>query len=238
MHVTKQPIDILLENEYFIVLNKPAGLLSIPDREGKETSLKQLLQERYEKIFVIHRLDKFTSGVIVFAKDEDTHKELSQLFQERTVEKFYTGIVLGNVPNDHGRIELNIAEHPGKKGQMTVVKKGKPSLTDYTVLERFGKYTYMEFQIHTGRTHQIRIHMQHLGHPLVCDEVYGDGKPVFVSDFKRNYKLSKSEETERPILARMALHSQKISFRFRKELYTVEAPVPKDVRATLQQMRK
>jgi 23S rRNA pseudouridine1911/1915/1917 synthase len=236
--VAKQQPEVLFENDYLIAINKPAGMLSIPDREGKELSLKQYLLEKYQQIFVIHRLDRDTSGVILFAKDEATHKELSKLFLDRTVEKYYTGLVLGDVLNEQGSIEVYLGEHPTKKGVMTVMRKGKHSHTDYTVKERFGKYTFMEFQIHTGRTHQIRVHMKYLGHPLVCDEVYGDGNPLFVSAFKRNYKLSKHEENERPILSRLALHAERIVFTFQSQQIEIIAEAPKDIRACLQQMRK
>lgn len=236
--MAKQKLEVLFENDHLIAINKPAGMLSIPDREGKEISLKQILQEKYQQIFVIHRLDRDTSGVILFAKDEITHKELSKSFLERSVEKYYTGLVLGDVLNDTGSIEVFLNEHPTKKGVMTVMRKGKFSHTDYKVKERFGKYTFMEFQIHTGRTHQIRVHMKHLGHPLVCDETYGDGKPLYVSSFKKNYNLSKHEEEERPILGRLALHAERIVFEFNSEKLEIIAPAPKDLRACLQQMRK
>ncbi|HSB94081.1 MAG TPA: pseudouridine synthase, partial [Flavitalea sp.] len=118
--------DIIFENDHFIVINKPAGLLSIPDREGKEVSLKRMLQDRYGEIFTIHRLDRDTSGVIVFAKDEATHKSLSQAFEERTVEKYYVGIVNGKLPESEASIILPIMEHPGKRGVMVVNQKGKP----------------------------------------------------------------------------------------------------------------
>lgn len=236
--MAKLKLEVLFENEQLIAINKPAGMLSIPDREGKEVSLKQILQETFGNIFVIHRLDRDTSGVILFAKDENTHKELSKLFLDRSVEKYYTGLVLGDVANESGSIEVYLGEHPTKKGVMTVMRKGKLSHTDYKVKERFGKYTYMEFQIHTGRTHQIRVHMKHLGHPLVCDEVYGDGNPLFVSSFKKNYKLSKNELEERPILGRLALHAERIVFQFQNEKFEIIAEAPKDIRACLQQMRK
>jgi 23S rRNA pseudouridine955/2504/2580 synthase/23S rRNA pseudouridine1911/1915/1917 synthase len=234
-----QKIDILLENEDFIALNKPAGLLSIPDREGKDPSLKSWLREKYGSIFTVHRLDRDTSGVIVFAKNETTHKYLSKIFEERAVEKIYQGIIQGTLPEKKGSIDLPIMEHPGKPGTMVVNKKGKASLTDYDVQEELGLFSLVQFQIHTGRTHQIRVHMQSLGHPIVCDELYGDPRPILLSSFKRNFKLSKSEEQERPILARLGLHAQLLHFKDEKgEYHTLDAPMPKDMRALLQQLRK
>ena len=232
-------LDILVENEHFIVINKPAGLLSIPDREGKDISLKKILQERYGEIFTVHRIDKGTSGIIVFAKDEETHKHLSQAFEERMVEKYYLGIVNGSVAEKKGTIEAPILPHPGKNGAMVINKKGKAAITDYEVLEEFGKYSFLQFQIHTGRTHQIRIHMQYIGHPIVCDELYGDPKPILVSSIKRNYNLSKAEEEERPILNRLGLHAERLKFTDALgNKFNVEAPLPKDMRALLQQLKK
>lgn len=231
--------DILFENDAFVALNKPAGVLSIPDREGKEASLKSVLREKYGNIFVVHRLDRDTSGVILFAKDEATHKYFSMIFEQRTVEKIYQGIVQGTPPELKGSIDLPIAEHPAKPGLMTVHRHGKASLTDYEVLETVGPYSLMQFILHTGRTHQIRVHMQALGHPIVCDELYGDGQPIFLSKIKRNYKLSKAEEQERPILSRLALHAHLLHFQDAGgDFHTIEAPLPKDMRALLQQLRK
>lgn len=228
---------IIFEDEQLVAINKPSGILTIPDREG-HGALKNLLQQQYGEIFTVHRLDKNTSGVIVFARNGTAHRQLSQMFEGREVEKFYLGLVLGKPLNDSGTIETGIMEHPVKKGMMVVNKKGKPAITDYKVLESFRLFSWVQFQIHTGRTHQIRVHTKHLGNPIVCDELYGDGKPVYVSQIKRDYHLSKSEETERPILSRMALHSWKLTFTLNGKEYNLEAEIPKDLRALLKQMQK
>ncbi len=231
--------DILFENDDFVAVNKPAGFLSIPDREGKDPSLKSVLREKYGNIFTVHRLDRDTSGVIVFAKNEESHKYLSKGFEERSVEKIYEGIVQGTPAEQKGSVDFALMEHPAKPGTMVVNKKGKAALTDYEVLEATGPYSLLQFRIHTGRTHQIRVHMQALGHPIACDEVYGDGRPVFLSAIKRNFKLSKAEDQERPILARLALHSQLLHFQDAKgEYHVAKAPLPKDMRALMQQLRK
>jgi 23S rRNA pseudouridine955/2504/2580 synthase/23S rRNA pseudouridine1911/1915/1917 synthase len=233
------PLHILLETDDFIALDKPAGLLSIPDREGKDVSLKSLLRDRYTNIYTVHRLDRETSGVIVFAKNEATHKYLSKIFEDRAVEKIYQGVVQGTPPQTKGAIDLPIMEHPTKPGVMVVNRRGKPALTDYEVLETIGPYSLLQFRIHTGRTHQIRIHMHSIGHPIACDNLYGDGQPILLSGLKRNFKLSKSEETERPLLARVALHSQSLKFTdAHGAIHTIEAPLPKDLRALLNQLHK
>ena len=230
---------ILLETEDFIAINKPSGLLTIPDRFGKDISLKVILKDRYGDIFTVHRLDRDTSGLVVFAKTEAAHKHLSQQFEARETRKIYNGLVLGKPHQANGVINEPIAEHPVKKGVMTVYRKGKESITEYEVLESFRLFSWMQFRILTGRTHQIRVHMKHLGHPIVCDELYGDGKPVFISQLKHHYKLSKVELEERPLLARLALHASQLTFTgLGGEEISLEAPLPKDLRAVLNQLGK
>ncbi|HEX6426850.1 MAG TPA: RNA pseudouridine synthase, partial [Niastella sp.] len=167
------------------------------------------------------------------------HKFLSQAFEERAVEKYYVGIVSGTLPDKQKTIDAPIAEHSVKRGLMIIHKRGKPAVTDYEVLEEFGKFSLLQFRIHTGRTHQIRVHMQYVGHPLVCDELYGDGLPVKLSSFKRNYNLSKHEEEEKPILARTGLHAKRLHFTdMEGNEHDLQAEMPKDMRALLQQLRK
>lgn len=230
---------IIGETDNWIAINKPAGLLSIPDREGKDISLKTILKEKYGEIFTVHRLDKETSGLIVFAKNEAAHKHLSQQFEERKTVKIYQGLVIGSLAESKGKIEEPIAEHPSKNGTMIIHRKGKPSLTEYEVLKDFKIYSLVQWNLHTGRTHQIRIHMKHLGHPVVCDPVYGDGKPVMVSSLKPKFKLSKHDEEEKPILGRLALHSFKLEFEdLDGKPISIGAVLPKDMRATVNQLDK
>lgn len=230
---------IIAESEDWIALNKPSGLLSIPDREGKEISLKTLLKEKYGNIFTVHRLDKDTSGLIIFAKNETSHKLLSKQFEDRQTKKIYQGLVIGSLMEKIGSMDAPIAEHPAQNGTMIIHRNGKESLTDYEVLEDFSIFSFVQFQIHTGRTHQIRVHMKDMGNPIVCDPLYGDGKPILVSSLKSKFKLSKDIEEERPILNRLALHSFQLSFTDGGgKLIELEAPLPKDLRATLQQLRK
>lgn len=230
---------IVFENEKFVAINKPAGLLSIPDRTQSEVSLKDMLITRYGSIFTVHRIDKDTSGLIVFAKDEITHKFLSQAFEERRVEKFYQGIVLGSPAEKTGTIDAPISEHPLHKGLMVVHRNGKPSVTDYSVIEDHRSYSLLQFQLHTGRTHQIRVHCKNMGHPLACDDLYGDGKPILLSSLKKKFKLSKHDEEEKPMLSRLALHSYCLKFTDADgHTHELSAPLPKDMRALLQQLKK
>lgn len=230
---------IIFENDDLVALNKPSGLLSIPDREGSDISLKNLLQEKYDQVFTVHRLDKDTSGLIVFAKNEVIHKHLSKQFEERQTEKIYLGLVIGSPAKKNGSVNAPIAENTVKRGVMIIHQRGKDALTDYEVLEDFGIYSWMQFQIHTGRTHQIRVHMKDVGHPIVCDPIYGDGKPVLLSALKSKFKLSKNELEERPILNRLALHAFKLSFTTPAgDKMELKAEPPKELKATLQQLQK
>jgi 23S rRNA pseudouridine955/2504/2580 synthase/23S rRNA pseudouridine1911/1915/1917 synthase len=237
--VVKVSPEIIFENDHFIIINKPPGLLSIPDREGKETSLKQLLQQKYGEIFTVHRLDRDTSGIILFAKDEETHKYLAQLFESRNIQKYYRAVLLGTPAEPNGSIDAPISEHPVHKGLMVVHRNGKASLTDYEVIESHRSYSLVEFLLHTGRTHQIRVHAKNIGHPVAVDELYGDGKPVLLSSIKKKYKLSRHDEEEKPMIDRLALHSYRLSFTDAEgnEL-DLKAEMPKSFRALFQQLQK
>lgn len=229
----------ILENSDFIALNKPSGLLSIPDRMGKEISLKNMLIEKYGSIFTVHRLDKDTSGLIIFARHEAAHRFLSQQFENRQTIKIYKGLIIGSPGEPKGTINAPMAEHPADNGTMIVHRKGKEAITDYEVMQDFGIYSLAQFQIHTGRTHQIRVHMKDIGHPIVCDDLYGDGKPVLVSSFKKKFNLAKNAEEEKPILGRLALHAFSLNIKGPDgNTYKLEAPIPKDIRATVQQLEK
>lgn len=236
----KLPFEILYEDADLIAVSKPAGMLTIPDRhDGELQSLRGILQKQFEKIWVVHRLDKETSGVIVFAKNETSHKYLSKLFEGRDIEKIYLGLVLGKPAVESGTIEAPIAENPVHVGTMVVHKKGKASRTDYAVQQSFSQYSLLRFTLHTGRTHQIRVHCKFIAHPIVCDDVYGDGKPVLLSTIKKKYRLSKNEEEERPLLNRLALHASRLVFtKMDGEKLELEAPLPKDIHAVLNQLEK
>lgn len=231
--------EIFFSDDNMIAVNKPSGMLSIPDRIQSQPSLKDILLQQNGNIFTVHRLDRETSGVIIFARNEQTHKSLSQQFENRETTKHYIGFVLGKPAERKGIIDIPIIEHPFKKGVMVTAKKGKASVTAYEVEEQFRNFALVHFTILTGRTHQIRVHMKHLGHAIVCDDLYGDGKPVLLSSLKKKFNLSKKEEEERPILSRLGLHAKKLIVKDNSgNLLELEAPIPKDMRALLQQLRK
>lgn len=231
---------IIFENDDFVAVNKPSGLLTIPDRHDNELeALSALLKKHYGQIFTVHRLDRDTSGIVIFAKHEAAHKSLSQLFESRDVEKYYLGLVNGEFIDPSGSVNAPIMEHPVQRGKMVTNAKGRPSLTDYEVQETFGLYSLVQLRIHTGRTHQIRVHMKYLGHPIAVDPLYGNGQPVMLSAIKKKFRLGKFTEEEKPLLNRLALHAFRIKFTGGNgQAFELEAPLPKDMQAVLQQLRK
>jgi len=233
----KNKLSLIFNNENFVAVNKPSGMLSIPDRARSQTSLKDLLVHEFGEIFPVHRLDKDTSGIILFAKNAEFHRYLSMLFESNKIEKYYTAIVAGRLAAEEGEIEAPIAEDPSRKGMMMIHRKGKPSKTGYRVIETPGPYSLVIFRLFTGRTHQIRVHASHLGCPVICDPLYGSASPVFLSKLKQHYKPSGKEE-EKPILDRLALHASRLAFDDHGEERILEAPLPKEFNALLNQLRK
>lgn len=235
-------LEKIYEDDHMVAFNKPSGLLSIPDRFNADIpNLFKLAAQMYEQIFVVHRLDKDTSGIICFAKTEAAHKHLSQAFENREVEKFYMSIVAGRMQQEKGSIIAPIAENPSIKGQMVVYRKGKYSHTDFETLKVWKSYSLVKLQIHTGRTHQIRVHMKHLGCPVVADPIYFDGKAIFLSNIKKGFKLADKEGLgeERPLLSRLALHAAELRLKdINGNPLVIEAPLPKDMSATVKQLDK
>lgn len=237
----KHAYDIIFEDEDLVVVNKAPFVLTIPDRFAPEKpNLYHTLGDRYGKIFTVHRLDKETSGILVFAKTEEAHKHLSEQFYTRSVEKVYFALVEGHVHQEEGVIDKPIAPDPHHPDRMVVTQRGKPSLTRFKVIEHFKNFTLLEARIETGRTHQIRVHCQSMGYPLAVDALYGRKDAFYLSQVKVNkFKLGKEEE-ERPLMTRSSLHAARLTFlhpRTGKKL-TFEAPLPKDFSAVLNQLRK
>lgn len=233
--------DIIYEDEHLIVVNKQAGLLSIPDRTGSKESLLGLLERQYGKIFIVHRLDRETSGILCFARNEAAHRHLSLQFEHHTSDKYYLALVDGVLHHDEGEIDKPIGEHPTISGKMAVVHSGKPSLTFYRVLERFKRFSLAEILIKTGRTHQIRVHFQSIGYPLAVDALYGRRAAFILSEIKgKSYKSGKYTEEERPMMERTSLHSSRLRLDHpvTGERMEFKAELPKDFAAILNQLRK
>ncbi len=223
-----------------IAVNKPSGWLSIPDRHDEEIpSVRTWLEKSYPHIFIIHRIDRDTSGLLLFAKNEQSHKYFNQLFEQRAVKKIYHGLAAGAVVQDAGTIDQPIEQHTSMPGRMRIGRNGKSSVTHFKVMERLKGFTWMEFDLETGRTHQIRVHMKHLEHPLVCDSLYGSADPLLLSTFKKKFKLSKEAESEKPLLGRLALHASSIQLKgMDGQPLKLEAPLSKDLDVALIQLRK
>ncbi len=231
--------SIIFEDENIIVLNKPSNLLVLPDRYNQSLpNLYRILKEEFGEIFVVHRIDKETSGVIVFAKHAEAHSSLNLQFEDRQVEKKYIAIVVGTPKEAEGKIDAPISESQTRPGIMKVNSKhGKPSITNFRVVEMFDGYALVEARPESGRMHQIRVHLASIGLPVMCDKVYGDGKPFFLSQVKSRYF---SEGDEKPLLSRTALHAESISFVHptTKENASFSAELPKDMRSVLNYLRK
>ena len=232
---------LLYEDEHILVVNKPPGLLTIPDRTGGKESLLGLLERRFGKVFVVHRLDRETSGVLCFARSVDAHRNLSMQFERHTSDKFYLALVDGVLHHEEGEIDKPVGEHPTIPGKMTVTHSGKPSLTFYRVAERFRRFTLAEVLIKTGRTHQIRVHFQSIGYPLAVDALYGRRPALYLSEIKgKAYKSGKYSEEERPLMDRTSLHAARlrIDHPVTGERMEFKADLPKDFAAVLNQLRK
>jgi len=233
-------IEVLYEDEHMIILNKPSGILSIPDRfKIEKPNLYTVLKEAYGSIFTVHRLDFETTGAILFAKDEETYKAMNALFEHREITKIYLALVEGVVQKDEGEIALSIAEDPVNRGKMRIQNDGKPALTFYHVLERFRHYSWLAVELKTGRTHQARLHLKSIGHPLAVDAYYGNHDAFYLSSIKKNYKFS-GETEERPLLSRHSLHAASLRFIHPITGGEVEAlaGLPKDMLVSLESLRK
>lgn len=182
------PLDILYEDEDVIVVNKPQGMVVHPAAGNTTGTLVNAILNHCKDLSgingvirpgIVHRIDKDTSGVLVIAKNDASHNKLAEQLKEHSMTRVYIALVEGTIKNDQGTVDANLGRHPIERKKIAVVKAGRRAVTHYKVLERFDKYTLVECRLETGRTHQIRVHMAHIGHPLVGDPVYGFKKQRF-----------------------------------------------------------
>jgi len=232
--------QVLYEDDAIVVINKPAPLLTIPDHFDRTLpNLAEMLRETYGEIFIVHRLDRDTSGIVVFAKTEAAHRQLSRQFEAHTVRKTYLALAEGCLKEEEGVVRHPVADDPANPGRSRIDERhGKESETAYRVIERFTNATLLEATPRTGRLHQIRVHLRSMGHPLLLDPVYGFHEAVFLSQMKHNYKLT--AESEAPLMSRLSLHAATLSMvhPITGEPVTFEAPAPKDFEGLLKQLRK
>lgn len=232
------PLDILFEDEHLVVINKPAGLAVHPSAgHERHTVVNALLHHCHGSLSgiggvsrpgIVHRLDLDTSGCLVAAKHDAAHEGLSRQFAARTVQKTYLAIACGEFSLSAASIRAAISRHPSHRKRMAVTEgRGREALTSYTVLERLRGATLLEVALHTGRTHQIRVHFQHIGHPLVGDQVYGR---------RQNARLKSELGAEAP---RQMLHARELAFAhpITDRWMKLSAPEPADFQAVLCALR-
>jgi len=250
---TTPRFSVIYEDGEIIAVNKASGVAVCPDRwdESRER-LDRLVAETLNpqaKLFTVHRIDRDTSGLVLFAKNEASHRRLSLAFEGRSVAKRYIAVVNGRPPWKETTCDLPLVPD-GNKRHMTIVDKfrGKKSVTRFVFLGGAGNYSVLEALPETGRTHQIRVHAAALGFPVACDPLYGRDKAVLLSSIKRNWRGDPHDE--KPLLARLALHAAGLSVPSEVasgesnapgesgDTLSLKAPLPRDMAALIRQMEK
>ncbi|WP_340154313.1 RluA family pseudouridine synthase [uncultured Winogradskyella sp.] len=243
------PIDVVYEDDDLLVVNKPAGMVVHPGHGNYSGTLINALifyidnlpNNSSERPGLVHRIDKDTSGLLVVAKTEQAMAHLSNQFAKKTSEREYVALVWGNVEEDEGTIEGNIGRHPKNRLQNTVFlddedEQGKPAVTHYKVIERLGYVTLVSCKLETGRTHQIRVHMKHIGHTLFNDERYGGERILKGTTFT---KYKQFVDNCFKILPRQALHAKTLGFVHPTtgEFMRFQSEIPEDISQCIEKWR-
>jgi len=241
------PLDIVYEDDQLLVINKPAGMVVHPGHGNYSGTLVNALAYHFENLpmnsserpGLVHRIDKDTSGLLVVAKTDFAMAYLTKQFAEKTSEREYVALVWGNIEEDEGTVEGNIGRHDTNRMRMAVHEsdeKGKHAVTHYKVLERFGYVTLVSCQLETGRTHQIRVHMKHIGHTLFNDERYGGDSILKGTTFT---KYKQFVENCFKVLPRQALHAKTLGFEhpITKEFLRFDSPIPQDLQECIDKWR-
>ena len=241
------PLDIVYEDDQLLVINKPAGMVVHPGHGNYSGTLVNALAYHFENLpmnsserpGLVHRIDKDTTGLLVVAKTEHAMAYLTKQFAEKTSEREYIALVWGNIEEDEGTVEGNIGRHDTNRMRMAVHEsdeKGKHAVTHYKVLERFGYVTLVSCQLETGRTHQIRVHMKHIGHTLFNDERYGGDSILKGTTFT---KYKQFVDNCFKVLPRQALHAKTLGFEhpITKEFLRFDTPIPQDLQECIEKWR-
>ena len=240
-------LDIVYEDDQLLVINKPAGMVVHPGHGNYSGTLVNALAYHFENLplnsserpGLVHRIDKDTTGLLVVAKTEHAMAYLSKQFADKTSEREYIALVWGNIEEEEGTVEGNIGRHDTNRMRMAVHEsdeKGKSAVTHYKVLERFGYVTLVSCQLETGRTHQIRVHMKHIGHTLFNDERYG-GDAILKGTTFTKYKQFVDNCFK--VLPRQALHAKTLGFEhpITKEFLRFDTPIPQDLQECIEKWR-
>jgi 23S rRNA pseudouridine1911/1915/1917 synthase len=230
------PLEVLYEDDQLAVVVKPAGLVVHPGAAtGNDTMVHGLLFHfrnlskagGQTRPGIVHRLDKWTSGLMIVAKDDWTHAQLSRAFQERKVQKSYIALVHGKMPQQEAEIALSIGRHSKNRTRMAVHPDGRTALSSYHVLESLNGFSLLKVRIMTGRTHQIRVHLSAIGHPVVGDNVYAESR---FKEFVKKYGTP----------GRFFLHAAELQFSHPKTdaVMKFESPLPEDLRSLLERIRE
>jgi len=234
------PIDVVYEDDDLIVVNKPAGIVVHPGAGAKTGTLANALAFHFQNLSttggaarpgIVHRLDKDTSGLLLVAKTERAHENLADQFRAREVFKSYVALVHGQIEQDRGEIDQPIARDPRHRTRMAIVRGGRSALSIYRARERFDRFTLIDVELKTGRTHQIRVHLASIKHPVVGDETYGSGRDNTVADPKIRSHIAK--------LGRQFLHAEKLGFSHPKsgERLNFTSPLPTELQKLLDTIR-
>lgn len=242
----KIPLDIVYEDEFLLVVNKPAGMVAHPAYANYTGTLVNALLHHTNSLSelnepgrpgIVHRLDKNTSGLLVVAKDEFTHAKLAEQFSKHVAEREYRAICWGIFKSDKGEIKTNISRSKSDRKKFAVSKnEGKSAITLYEVIERFEFATYLKLNLKTGRTHQIRVHLSSINHPVFGDETYGGRKIVYGSQLP---KMKSRIQNLLELMPRQALHAQTLGFihPHKKEFMRFDSKLPEDMGELINKLR-